>query len=293
MARPIIGHTAQLVSTVAWATGLMVQKSLTDEANTASILLCQFGLAAALMWLGLAITRSLPPISYQSAIRLAWGLLAPGAALIFSVAGAARTDGVSLSLIYGLIPLIGPVLACLLLREPLHWSFPLGAVISLGGLYAISSGRIESGEAGLHGNVLVFCGVLCACFSHVIGRRLNTEGIPWPQTASLQVTGAALATLILALVSGFDFPDWSKTTSVTSIGYLVVVMTVANFLAFNLALANIRAAWVSLYSALIPAVGTVAAVFFLGSPLSAGEVLGLIVVTAGVGLPHMMRARNM
>lgn len=287
-----LGHAAQSVSTVAWATGLMAQKFLTTGANAASILLYQFTLAAALMWVALFLFNMRPSFSKDSLIRVIWGLLAPGAALIFSVLGAARTDGVSVALIYGFIPLIGPILAWRLLKEPLHFSFPLGAVISLVGLYAISAGRVDVGSATWLGNLLVFCGVLCACFSHVIGRHLNTGRVPWPQTATLQVSGAAVATLVLALFTGFDFPDWSNTANLGAIAYLVLVMTIINYLAFNLALANIRAAWVSMYSALVPVVGAIAAVIYLKTPLSIGECFGLLVVTLGVATPHLLRARN-
>lgn len=287
-----LGHIAQSVSTVAWATGLMAQKHLTTNANAASILLCQFALAAATMWLALIALGMRPDFSKNSVVRVVWGLLAPGAALIFSVLGAARTDGVSVALIYGFIPLIGPILAWRLLKEPLHFSFPLGAVISLWGLYAISAGRVDAGSATWLGNLLVFCGVLCACFSHVIGRRLNTVGVPWPHTATLQVTGAALATLALALFTGFDFPDWSNASSFGAVAYLVLVMTIINYLAFNLALANIRAAWVSMYSALVPVVGALAAMLFLNTRLTIGECIALLIVTLGVATPQILKARN-
>lgn len=288
----MIGHCAQLFSILAWTTGLMVQKSLTEHANVASILFCQFFFAAALLWTGLTLFRLLPLLGRDSLIRITWGILAPGMVLIFSLAGAARTDGVSVALIYGAIPLIGPILARVILGESLHWSFIVGALISFAGLLVLVADRIELGAGDMLGNSLVGAGVICASFSHVIGRKLNTGTIPWPQTATLQVTGAALATLLLALNTGFEWPKAPQFSQLGALIYLIVVMTVLNFLAFNFALSRIQTAWVSLYVALVPAVGAAAAVLLLGSPLRLVDIMGIMVISSGVALPHLMHLKQ-
>lgn len=283
------GHLAQLVSITVWTVGLVVQKALTPGANAASILLLQFALAGALMWAGLAVLGRLPRPGRGMLLPLAWGVFAPGLVLTLSIAGAARTDGVSLALMWGLLPLLVPVLARLLLGEPLHWSFPVAGGVGLGGLVLLLGDRIALGAGDLTGNLLVFASVVCASLSQVIGRRLNSGARPWFHTAVLQVTGAALACAAMAAVTGLRLPDLGDPAQALAVGYLVLGMTVVNFLAFNLALARIRAAWVALYAALSPAIGTLAAALILGAVLRPVDAVGMAVMVSGVAFPHLLR----
>lgn len=284
-----VGHLAQLVSITVWTTGLIVQKGLTGVANPASILAFQFWGAAILLWAGLAVQRRLPALDRHALISFCWGMMAPGMVLTLGLFGAARTDGVSVSLIWGLVPLLGPLLARIALKEPLPWTFVAGGFVSLGGLLLITANRETIGASDAVGNLLVFLGVLLAAGSHVVGRFLNRGAVPWHQTATLQVTGAAFATGCLAAITGFQLPYDGSAHAAWSLAYLVLMMTVVNFLAFNLALSRIRTAWVSLYVSLAPAIGTLASVVLLGTLVRPVDAAAILVIMAGVALPHLAR----
>jgi drug/metabolite transporter (DMT)-like permease len=284
-----LGHLAQLVSITVWTVGLVVQKWLTPHADIAGILLVQFALAALVLWTGLAATGRLPRLDRSVLKPLVWGMFAPGLVLLLSIAGAARTDPVSLTLAWGLIPLLVPVLARLLLGEPLHWSFPVAGLVGLTGAAALLGDRIALGVGDLLGNILVIAGVGCGALSQVIGRRLNDGRRPWFQTATLQVTGAALVCAALAAARGADLPTPSDPAQLAAAGYLVLAMTVLNFLAFNLALTRLRAAWVAIYASLSPAIGALAGALLLGSPLRPTDGLWIAVMVAAVALPHLLQ----
>lgn len=283
------GHLAQLLSITVWSSGLIVQKMLAPQSNAGTILLIQLGCGAFLMWAGLIATGRLPAPTFRNLMNFAWGLLAPGMVLAFGLLGAARTDGVSVSLIWGLVPLLGPVLARLVLKEPLHWSFPVGGVIGLAGLIVITVDRQRLGASDMIGNLLVLAGVLCASVSHVIGRFMNTGTVPWYQTATLQVSGATLAALVIVVATAWQPPDLARTDTQFALAYLVLVMTVTNFFAFNLALSRIPAAWVSLYVSLAPAIGTLASVVLLGSLVRPADVAGIVIIVGGIAFPHLVR----
>lgn len=287
--KPYAGHMAQILSISVWSTGLIVQKSLTDVANPASILMFQFTGAAVILWAGLALGGSLPRADRRALVSFLWGTMAPAMVLIFGLFGAERTDGVSVSLIWGLVPLLGPVLARLALKEPLPWTFVAGGFLSFAGLLVITANREAIGESDMTGNALVFIGVLFAAGSHVVGRFLNRGAVPWYQTATLQVTGAAFATGCLASWTGFRFSFSGEPAAAWSLAYLVVIMTVVNFLAFNLALSRIPAAWVSLYVSLAPAVGTLASVVLLDTIVRPVDIAAIAVIMSGVALPHIAR----
>lgn len=136
------GLAACLASVVIWQAGLIVQKAMVEGANAASLMLVQIGCAAVAMWAMLLLRGKLPPLDRATALNVAWGMLAPGAGIAIGIAGAARTDGVSIALIWGLFPLIGPLLSRIVLREPLHWTFPVGGLIGLGGLAQIGRAHV-------------------------------------------------------------------------------------------------------------------------------------------------------
>ncbi|MXN65593.1 EamA family transporter [Stappia sp. GBMRC 2046] len=286
---PYVGHLAQFLSITVWSSGLIVQKSLTGVANPASILMLQFVGAAVILWVGLALRGQLPRLNKRALVSFCWGTMAPGMVLAFGLFGAARTDGVSVSLIWGLVPLLGPVLARIVLKEPLPWTFVAGGFISFAGLLIITANRESIGASDMTGNVLVFIGVLFAAGSHVVGRFLNRGAVPWYQTATLQVTGAAFATSCLTVWTGFRLDVASEPGAFWSLSYLVLIMTVVNFLAFNLALSRIQAAWVSLYVSLAPAIGTFASVILLGTVVRPVDIVAIAVIMSGVAMPHIAR----
>src|SRR5690606_31785940 len=149
------GLVAALLSVVVWQAGLILQKDLAPETNAGSLMLVQIGCAAALMWTVLLLRRRLPPLRAHTGLNLAWGMVAPGLVFGLGIAGAARTDGVSMALIWGFLPLLGPLLARIILREPLHWTFPVGGLIGLGGLALMLSERSAAGTTDWIGNGLV------------------------------------------------------------------------------------------------------------------------------------------
>ena len=94
-----IGVLAQFISLSVWQSGLIVQKLLVADSNVQSVMLLQLGLAAIFMLLALSIISGVPQFNRRNAANLAWGLIAPGLVFAFGIAGAARTDGVSVVMI--------------------------------------------------------------------------------------------------------------------------------------------------------------------------------------------------
>lgn len=288
-----LGHLAQLASITVFTTGLIVQKRLVADHGFADVVAAQFVLAALVMWTGLlaagvrraAIGNPLGP--------LAWGVMAPGLVLLFSAAGSRLTDGVSLSVVWGTLPLIVPLLGLAILKERFHWSLGAGALIGFSGMVLLTLDRQSIGEGSWEGNALVLAGVLCASISQIVGRFLNTGERSWPVLATLQVTGAAIVATAAAFADArLDLAWLLEREALAAMAYLVLVMTAFNFLAFNLALSRLRVAWVSIYVSLNPVVGTLASIALLGAAVRPGDWMGIGVIVAGVMLPHALRLRR-
>jgi|GEM_PF-2682032 len=283
------GIVAALLSVFVWQLGLIVQKFLVEGSNTGSLMLIQVGSAAALMWMVLLARGKQPKFASRTLLNIAWGLLAPGLVFGLGIMGAARTDGVSVALIWGLLPLLGPFLARVILREPLHWTFPAGALIGFGGLALTLLGREPSQPIDLVGNLLVLSSVFCAGFSSVIARVVNRIPRMWFQAATLQLTGATLCAGGFIWLTGWSAPDLSRGANLAAMAYLIFIMTVFNYAAFNFALSRVPVAWVGMTGALAPVCGMALAVALLGTPLRLSDMASAAVIVSGVALPHLYR----
>lgn len=285
--KKLLGHLAQLGSVVVFSCGFMVQKLLVTKYAAPTVLLWQFSGAGLLMWAICAVRRILPVFGKRLVMTLLWGAMAPGLVMILNIFGGAKTDGVSLALVWGLLPLIVPVFGLLFLNERPHWTLWLGAFIGFGGLVALTINREVAGIGSLPGSLLIFLAVLCASFSQIIGRRMNKGNAPWFQVATLQVSGAFLVVFVLAATTGnISIIAFTMPSQAFAMAYLVLVMTVLNYALFNFALKQLPVAWVSIYVALNPVIGTIAAIVILGANPRFADWLGMIVIVSGVVLPH-------
>ncbi len=284
------GHLAQITAVTVLSIGIIVQKDLAARFPPADIVFVQFTVSAVIMWITCAFLGLLPRRISQIVPGILWGFLMPGSVFLFTSAGAARTDGVSTALIWGLLPLLGPILARLILGERIHWSLPFGAVITFAGLIVLTFDRQAIGAGDPIGNLLVLVGVLSAAAGQIIGRILNTGKAPWFRLATLQVTGGTMAAFVVAGLDGaWTVPPLTDTSAMAALIYLVIGMTIINFVSLNLALSRIQVAWVALYNSLGPAIGTLTAVILLSSLIRPFDIAGIVVIVAGVATPHLMR----
>jgi len=287
----LAGHLGQIVSVVVFSVGIMVQKDLASRYAAADIVALQFSISAVLMWVACAALGYLPRRLSDAVPGILWGMLTPGIVFLLASEGASRTDGVSVALIWGMIPLLSPIVGRFVLGERFHWSLPLGASIGFCGVVALTLNRQSIGAGDALGNLLVLAGVMTVVIGQMIGRRLNTQGAPWFRMATLQITGATLISIFVIGLDGSWVPrissnDWA---AFSGLAYLVLGMTMVNFIGYNLALSRIPVAWVSLYSSLSPAIGTLTAVILLAALVRPSDAFGIMVIVGGVALPHLFR----
>lgn len=283
------GLAASLLSVVVWQTGLIIQKVLAPQTNAGSLMLVQVGFAAMLMWTVLLARGRLPPLRRHTGLNVAWGMMAPGLVFGLGIAGAARTDGVSIALIWGFLPLLGPFLARLILGEPLHWTFPAGGLIGLGGLALMMSDRSATGGADWVGNGLVLAGVVCSSLSSVIARFMNRGRNTWFQSATLQLSGGVLTGIVIVALTGWDPPALKGGSDALALAYLILFMTILNYVAFNFALSRLTVSWVGLTAATAPVIGVAVAWLLIGAEVSALDLMATGIIIAGVALPYLWR----
>ncbi len=291
----ISGHLAALASAAVYAVGLIGQKVLAADFSIASVALWQFGTAAIVLWAITLATDGLRGPSVRSfVLPLIWGVVAPGASLMINMLASRHTDGVTMMLVWGFLPLVAPLISPLLIGERLRLDVLAGAALTLAGVAIGASFRQAEGWTTLQGVALTSAAVMMAGCGFVLGRFINRAGGTWRRSAALQITGAALVALAFTMVDGDAraFPDQAGAGHVAILVYLILVMTVLNFLIFNYALAVVPVALVSLYSALAPVFGAAAAWIWLGDAMTLVDLATFGLVVVGVALPNVLQLRR-
>ncbi len=288
------GHVAMASSVGIYAIGIVLQKQLALTLPFALIAFWQFSISAAVLWaLSLSISRQLGLKTTHLIAGLVWGVIAPGASLMINMVGARTTDGVTMMMIWGLLPLVAPLIGPLFIGERFRPIIVFSAVLAISGVWVGVGDRTALGWSTAGGPPLVATAVLMAGCGLVLGRWLNRGDVSWHRFAALQITGAALVALpVCALGPGLSPEPLANSGALETLAYLVIGMTVLNFLVFNFALARIPATWASIYTAFNAPFGAIAALLILGDVLRTKDVMMILIVTFSVALPHYVEWRS-
>lgn len=204
--------------------------------------------------------------------------------------GLRTTTANATAIMYTTVPLIVALLAPKLIHEHVSTKKRVGIVLGLIGalfiavLPAVERGQHISGDVG--GNLLVLVAVLCWS-GYTIGSRHMLSS---KRTTPIAMTAVSIfvSTIIFAL---FSLSRWQPTygASLTAINIAIIVqlgvfVTVATYLLLQWAIKHSSATTASLGHYLGPVFAVSFNILFLEERLTAGFVIGSIVVIAGVGI---------
>ena len=209
--------------------------------------------------------------------------------------GLRYTSAAQAALVQSSLPAVTTAFAMLFLREQVKARGALGILLAVGGVVMIFAQSAPSATASrpILGNLIMFCGVIAWSAYTVLARRL--AGIE-PLTVVSWVTTMGAAALGVGAVI-----EWRMSTGGglhvgtggglhltgggwTAILYLGLLPSALSFVLYSQALRHLRAAQVAVFINLVPVVGVLAGVVFLGDALSSTALLGGGLVLAGVWL---------
>lgn len=284
------GHLAMFTAVAVHVSGFVIYKDLVASLPVLQIVAAQLLVGAACMWLVALATRQ--PVRMRGPLwRIALlGALAPAGVLTIMAYATVHTSATNATIIFGLVPVMLPILGRIVLGEPLRLAVMLGAIIAFVGIFLIVSRRTDLATGIRLGDLLVFAAVLTVCAVQLTGRRVNQHFQNSIMVTTYQVTVAAILVNALMLAVQPPAPLLPGATAGTylKILYLGAVSIGVNFSTYNYAMRRLPVARTGLYVALSPVIGTVLAVTFLGESIGWREVLGIVVVTAGVALPGLL-----
>lgn len=286
----LVGHVAMFTSIATHISGFVMYKDLASIMPAPQIVAAQLAIGALLLWL-LAAATGQPLLLRGPVWRIGLlGCLAPVGVLMLMALATARTSASHATIIFGLVPVLLPVLGFLVLRERLRIAVMLGAAIAFVGIFMIVSrgAGLDSGDP--HGDALVFAAITFTCATQLTGRWVNRHFSNAVMVTTYQVTvSAVIAAIVMALADPPASLLWpAADATLAKLAYLGMVSIGVNFLAYNIALRRLPVARTGLYVALSPAIGTILAVLFLGEAAGGREVTGILIVMTGVALPGLL-----
>ncbi|UNC92112.1 DMT family transporter [Candidatus Contubernalis alkaliaceticus] len=218
----------------------------------------------------------------------------PGLYFTFETLGLQLTSASSASMIIAGVPAAASLMASLFLKERLNQREWTGILLSVAGvvLLAFFDDNPQYAVSSVKGNFLVFLAVISAAVYMVLARRLTTK-ISVMNITAYQFFYGGLFFLPLFLLQ-YNAMDWLliEPAAVAALGFLIILSTVAAFLAYNYALSKIKTSHAAVFINGIPLVTVLTAGVVLGEQLGYLQILGGFIIITGVTLTSLRTKRT-
>jgi len=290
MPHNLLPTLAMLGAVFFWSSATPGSKFVLTEIGVAEFVVVRLAMAAVALWLIVLATRTSARLRLVGWRPLVMGLLEPGLVSLLVSAGLTMTSPVSGSVFWALTPLIVPILGRVVLGERIEMVVMAAAVIAFGGTLLLVWGQSHHGGGSVLGDILVAGGVLASAVNSLISRRNAQAGAHPLVTSSWQLTSACCMAALLFLVvppAGARTID-ASTSSIALLLYLSLVVSVGVYILSNYAVRHLPVARMSLLGCLTAPLGTAMSSAFLGTKVSALDLLAIGLVICAVGLPTLL-----
>jgi drug/metabolite transporter (DMT)-like permease len=195
------------------------------------------------------------------------------------------TSAVQGALIQALLPAAIATAAALFLRERPSARRITGIALSIAGVVLlVSYGHADANARNpVLGGILMISTVVFWAFYTVLAKRVAKTDQIVVTAFNMLSAAILLVPLVLIDLHGAPIPPLSP-TAWAHVVYLGLFASGAAFVVYNLALRDLEASAVGVWMNLVPIVGMVAAVLFLGESLNPWQIVGAAVALIGMWL---------
>jgi drug/metabolite transporter (DMT)-like permease len=279
-------YSALVLAALCSGVSITTTKYALARFTASDLLLVELAVASLAIWAIPRVRRS-----RRSGFRrgyLLLGLLEPGLAYALFNFGLERTSAADASVLVSLESVVIAVFAAAFLGERLSPSLLLGIGLGVGGAILLAAHEVHRG-ASLDGDVLVVAGVVAAAGYSVVARRLAPEGDAAVVTAYQLLAALAVAALVWGTSSAGGSAGFTHATALQWVAALATGLlgSAIPFLLFTYAVARLPAARTGLPLNLIPVFGVLFAVALLKERLMTAQLLGGLLVVAGLGTAQL------
>ncbi len=264
------------VAGLTWGLTVPLSKVVLHWLDPAWTTVLRFGIAAPLLALfarGRLRAAATPAVA-------AWGAVGFGVVIVLQNIGIERTSVTHAAMILGAVPILVALVAAAIGRgnaTPVAW---IGFAVALGGIGLVAG---AGGSSSPSGDVLILVSAVLSAATIVAQTRLLEGRDPVAVTA-VQMAGAAVATLPLALLAG-DLPTHGPSTH--QLGAALTLVTVGSVVPFSLyawGQARVRAEVAGAFVNLEPLVGTALGALVFHDPFGPTGLAGAAAILAGIAL---------
>ncbi|HEU0158163.1 MAG TPA: DMT family transporter [Hyphomicrobiaceae bacterium] len=289
-----LASLAMLGAVCLWSSATPVTKLAVAEIAVGEFVTLRLALAAAALWLIVAVTGAKAHLRGVGWRPLVMGLLEPGLVTLVVSVGLTMTSPVNGSVFWSLTPLLMPLLGYLVLGERLELAVLAAAAMAFAATMLLVWGQNQHGGGSWLGDMFVAGGVIASAVNALLARRTAQAGANPLVTSCWQLTaGAMLAALLAAFLpaTGAHVFDASR-PALLSLVYLGLVVSGGVFILSNYALRHLPVGRAGLFSCLVGPVGTAMAALLLGTELSSLDLVALAMVVGAVLLPSLLAWRR-
>lgn len=278
-----------LGATALWASSPTSNKLAFRFAEVPDVIAFRICGAALVLWLaGLLLFRRNYALSRVGWRPLAMGVLEPGLVTVFIALGVANTSAVNAAVVWSILPVTQPLLARLVLGEPVQRSVLAGAVLAVSGSALLFALKQQEGSGTLFGDLMLLTGVMCAASNQLIARTVATRvRDPLVTTCYQLLTASVLALGLLAFHGGPSIGPAALETADLAILFLLILTTAGPFFLYNTALQHLPVGRISLFAPLSGPLGASIASLVFDEPLGAGVIGAIALVLSGAMLPPL------
>jgi drug/metabolite transporter (DMT)-like permease len=303
--RPALGYALVWSAVVLWSLNAVISKILLDSAGLSSMQLAEVRAtgAALILVAGVALVRpaSLKTNRRELGFLVVFGVLGLAFVQLFYFVGIQRLDiGIALVINY-LAPVFVALWARFYVHEPVRRRLWLAIALCLLGLSLVV--ELWGGSSSLDGLGVLACLVTALAYAgYVLMAEHSLEG--GRDVYSLLAWGFSIAAIFWAILQPWwSFPVELVDGSASLLGrfadvsvpvwlllaYVVVLGTVVPFVMLVSALHHVPATRVTIVAMLEPVLAAIVAWVWLGEELAAVQIVGGLIVLAGVVLAQTAR----
>lgn len=205
---------------------------------------------------------------------------------VLQFSGLQYSTAINCTLVSATTPALTAVLSAIFLQEQLNAVQWIGIIISFFGvLFLVAHGSIQiiMSLSFNYGDIMFFASQLCWAIYSILGRKVMDEISPVATTAWAGLAGA-IVTGIVALWDGSDTTANITSIGIVSMSYMVIGGGVLAMTWWNNGVKEVGPSKASIFINIMPLVGMIFAVLFLGEHLEWREIIGGMWIIFGVYL---------
>lgn len=275
-------YISTIIAVILWSASFIATKFAYEVFSPIMVGFIRFLIASILLWITKIITRENITPTKKDLITIAIsGLL--GITLYFTAEniGVKLTTASNASLIVASYPAITVLFEFLIYRIKPDFKKASGIILAIIGIFiltAIQNGKFDN-KALIGNMILIFAGIVWAFYNFITRSVANKYT---PLTLSFyQMLFGTIFFIPLVLIEKGSIGHLTM-QSVTALLYLSVGCSVAAFLLYNLGLKRLPASTSISLMNLVPVFGIIFSFVFLQEKISVSQIVGGIIVIAGV-----------